>query len=61
MTVATTGGRRCGLPGHWAKDCNLRFDVRHMDVDELQALLEDKLATKDAVPARTEDFVPSDE
>ena len=53
--------RRCGRPGHWAKDYNLRFDVRHMDVDELQTLLEDKLAAKDAVPADTEDFVQSDE
>src|SRR5438105_4718338 len=53
--------RRCGLPGHWAKDCNLRFDVWHMDIDELQTLLEDKLAAKDAVPAGTEDFVASDE
>ena len=53
--------RRCGLPGHWAKDCNLRFDVRHMDVDGLQTLLEDKLAAKDAVLAGTEDFVQSDE
>ena len=53
--------RRCGLPGHWAKDCSLRFDVRHMDIDELQTLLEDKLAAKDAVPAGAEDFVQSDE
>lgn len=43
--------RRCGKTGHWAKDCDLRFDVRYMDTDELEKLLEDKLAAKDAVPA----------
>ena len=51
--------RRCGKAGHWAKDCQLRFYVRHMDTDELQTLLEDRLAAKDAVQA--EDFVLSDE
>ena len=49
--------RHCRVAGHWAKDCHLRFDVRHMDIDELQTLLEDKLAEKDVAP--TEDFVPS--
>lgn len=43
--------RRCGKAGHWARDCNLRFDVRHMDTDELERMLEDKLAAKDAAPA----------
>jgi len=33
------------------RDCDLRFDVRYMDADELESLLEDKLAAKDAVPA----------
>ena len=63
--------RRCGRPGHWAKDCDLRFDVRHMDIDALQTFLEDMLAAKDAAPTespvveadempiRTEDFVSS--
>ena len=62
---------RCGAPGHWAKDCPHRFDVHHMDIDELQTLLEDRLAEKDAAPAEplvveadetpicTEDFVSS--
>ena len=59
--------RRCGETGHWSKECPLRFDVRYMDADELQTELEDKLATKDAVPVETEsvdsegDFVPRDE
>jgi hypothetical protein len=39
--------RRCGKTGHWAKDCSLRYDVRSMDVDELEKALEDKLAAKD--------------
>ena len=57
--------RRCGKTGHWAKDCDLRFDVCYMDTDELESMLEDKLAAKDAVPAESlaepkanvEDFV----
>jgi len=59
--------RRCGETGHWSKECPLQFDVRYMDADELQTELEDKLATKDAVPVETEsvdsegDFVPRDE
>ena len=57
----------CGKLGHWAKDCSLRFDVRYMDTDELERMLEDKLAAKDAVqveqpvepeqPDSVEDFV----
>ncbi|KIM35195.1 hypothetical protein M413DRAFT_32664 [Hebeloma cylindrosporum] len=33
--------RRCGKLGHWAKDCDLRFDVWYLDLDELSALVED--------------------
>jgi len=40
----------CGVAGHWVKDCPLCFDVCHIDMNELQTLLEDCLATKDAVP-----------
>ena len=43
--------RRCGDTGHWASDCPHRFDIRHMDPDELQTALENLLAAKDAVPA----------
>ncbi len=62
--------RRCGALDHWAKDCPRRFDVRHMDTDELQTLLENKLAAKDVAPTKppieeadpvvpAEDFVSS--
>lgn len=52
--------RRCGRIGHWGKDCPDRFDVRLMNVDELQTLLEDKLAAKDVAPAEPpiEEAVP---
>jgi len=42
--------KRCGKPGHWAKDCELRFDVRHMTADELDEELQRKFAAMDAVP-----------
>jgi len=41
--------RRCGKTGHWVKDCDLRFDVRYMDADELK----NKLAGKDVAPVET--------
>jgi hypothetical protein len=48
--------RRCGKTGHWAKECNLCFDVQYMDTNELERMLEDKLAAKDAAP--TEQLEP---
>ena len=39
---------RCGKPGHFSKDCPDRFDVRTLSLDELQELLEDRLAQLDA-------------
>ena len=42
---------RCGKTGHWAKDCDLRFDVRYMDADELERELENKFAAKDVASA----------
>jgi hypothetical protein len=62
--------RRCGATGHWAKDCDLRFDVRYMDSDELETFMESKLAAKDVAteeplveenepaPVELKDFVP---
>jgi hypothetical protein len=43
---------RCGKPGHFGKDCPDRFDVRALSVEELQGILEDKLAQLDV--AQTE-------
>jgi len=43
--------QRCGKTGHWAKECDLRFDVRYMDTDELERELENKFSAKDVVPA----------
>ena len=45
--------RRCGKTGHWAKECDLRFDVRYMDTDELEKELENKFAAKDVASAET--------
>jgi hypothetical protein len=62
--------RRCGKPGHWSKDCELRFDVRHMTAEEMSALMENQLAALDVahsepeeevVTAPVEDFVSSSE
>lgn len=62
---------RCGKPGHFSKECPDRFDVRTLSIDELQELLEDKLAQLDVatpdppfpVPEEsvTEDFPKDDE
>ncbi|KAF5371476.1 hypothetical protein D9615_009606 [Tricholomella constricta] len=42
---------RCKKKGHYSRDCPLRWDVRHMLDDELEALIMERLARKDAVPA----------
>jgi len=51
--------RHCGKTGHWAKECDLRFDVRYMDTDELERELENKFAAKDV--ASTEPPVKGEE
>jgi len=43
--------RRCRKTRHWAKDCDLRFDIRYMDTDELERELENKFAAKDVASA----------
>ena len=61
---------RCSKPGHWSKDCELRFDVCHMTADKMSALMENQLAALDVahsepeekvVAALVEDFVSSSE
>ena len=64
---------RCGKPGHFSKDCPDRFDVRNLSTDELQELLEDRLAQLDVATPEpgptvstgqesvTEDFPKDDE
>ncbi|KAF5372659.1 hypothetical protein D9615_009865 [Tricholomella constricta] len=42
---------RCKKKGHYSRDCPLHWDVRHMLDDELEALIMEHLARKDAVPA----------
>ena len=46
---------RCGKPGHKSSECNLRFDIRALSVDELQTYLEDRLAGLDAVTEKMEE------
>jgi len=41
---------RCKQPGHFGKDCPNRFDVREMTIDELQEILELRLAQLDVAP-----------
>ena len=50
---------RCKQPGHFGKDCPDRFDVRTLTTDELQEILESRLAQLDAVPS--EPSVPVEE
>ena len=45
--------RHCGKTGHWAKECDLRFDVRYMATDELERELENKFAAKDVASVET--------
>ena len=41
---------RCGKPGHFARECELRHDVRHMTAEELDEELQRKLAALDTAP-----------
>jgi hypothetical protein len=44
---------RCGKPGHFARDCPKRFDIRHMTSDERDDLLESLLASKDVAEVQS--------
>ena len=50
---------RCGKPGHLSKECPDRFDVRTLSIDELQTLLEDRLAQLDVAVPEPETVAPS--
>jgi hypothetical protein len=66
---------RCNDPGHTIRDCPKRFDVRALSTDELQEIIEDRLAALDVAresiavvkedegeeKAPEEDFAPHDE
>ena len=41
----------CNLPGHFGKNCPTRFDVRMMSMDELQEVLENRMALLDVAPS----------
>jgi hypothetical protein len=40
--------RRCGKTGHWARDCNLRFDIRFMMPEEKEEWLQSLALNADA-------------
>jgi Zinc knuckle len=48
---------RCGVVGHFARDCPKKYDIRHMTTDEREGLLQDLLAAKDVIYEE----VPKDE
>ena len=54
---------RCGEPGHFSKNCPKPVDIHTLSIDELQEILEDRLAQLDVAqeePAQTMDAVPKE-
>jgi len=54
-TKATPDTCRCC--GHWARDCDLHFDIQYMDTDEIERELENKFAAKDVVSVESHEEV----
>lgn len=63
---------RCGKTGHKVPDCPLQYDIRTLSTDELEAILEARLAKRDVVSAEDcpsiaeeetppQDFLPDNE
>lgn len=46
--------RRCGKPGHWAKDCPRRFDIRLMTTEEKDEWLQDLALQADTAALETQ-------
>ena len=42
---------RCNLPGHFGKNCPTQFDVQMMSMDELQEVLENRMALLNMAPS----------
>jgi len=49
--------QRCGKTRHWAKECDLRFNVQYRDMDKIERELENKFAAKDVASVETPDEV----
>ena len=41
---------RCKKPGHYSRDCPDQFDIRAMTLDEIQEVMENRLARLDVAP-----------
>jgi hypothetical protein len=55
---------RCGKIGHWGKNCPDRFDIRNLTTDEVQEVLEGRLAQLDVVtdnPDRLAESAPTED